>query len=135
MCSCCFCFFFFLMIRRPPRSTLFPYTTLFRSAGGRSRVRGAPAVRRAQERDGRAQRGRPCPSQRRQRVLAAQHKAVCEALACPISTVGICIAVRKPGLCVEFCPASMLHVCCYLLPRMRSSRRGSMRSSSAVHCG
>src|ERR1051325_11969652 len=27
-----FFFFFFLMIRRPPRSTLFPYTTLFRSA-------------------------------------------------------------------------------------------------------
>src|SRR5689334_24854878 len=26
------CVFFFLMIRRPPRSTLFPYTTLFRSA-------------------------------------------------------------------------------------------------------
>src|SRR6267378_5789996 len=31
-------FFFFLMIRRPPRSTLFPYTTLFRS---RSRIRAA----------------------------------------------------------------------------------------------
>src|SRR3712207_8348143 len=29
--------FFFLMIRRPPRSTLFPYTTLFRSPGGRTR--------------------------------------------------------------------------------------------------
>src|SRR6266446_7167747 len=28
--------FFFLMIRRPPRSTLFPYTTLFRSAAARS---------------------------------------------------------------------------------------------------
>src|SRR2546430_12344123 len=28
------CFFFFLMIRRPPRSTLFPYTTLFRSLFG-----------------------------------------------------------------------------------------------------
>src|SRR5688572_32119597 len=27
--------FFFLMIRRPPRSTLFPYTTLFRSIRGR----------------------------------------------------------------------------------------------------
>src|SRR3712207_8592324 len=27
------CLFFFLMIRRPPRSTLFPYTTLFRSPG------------------------------------------------------------------------------------------------------
>src|SRR5256885_15696110 len=26
-------YFFFLMIRRPPRSTLFPYTTLFRSKG------------------------------------------------------------------------------------------------------
>src|SRR2546422_7026290 len=30
-------FFFFLMIRRPPRSTLFPYTTLFRSL--RTRLR------------------------------------------------------------------------------------------------
>src|SRR5258707_15259851 len=32
--------FFFLMIRRPPRSTLFPYTTLFRSIFG-DRLRGA----------------------------------------------------------------------------------------------
>src|SRR2546422_11538833 len=32
VCSCA-PFFFFLMIRRPPRSTLFPYTTLFRSPG------------------------------------------------------------------------------------------------------
>src|SRR5258708_14692339 len=31
MCACLRLFFFFLMIRRPPRSTLFPYTTLFRS--------------------------------------------------------------------------------------------------------
>src|SRR2546430_15204060 len=30
-CFQCALFFFFLMIRRPPRSTLFPYTTLFRS--------------------------------------------------------------------------------------------------------
>src|SRR5215813_9889345 len=30
LCRCTF-LFFFLMIRRPPRSTLFPYTTLFRS--------------------------------------------------------------------------------------------------------
>src|SRR5688572_32067377 len=28
-----FSYIFFLMIRRPPRSTLFPYTTLFRSSG------------------------------------------------------------------------------------------------------
>src|SRR3712207_7783705 len=38
---------FFLMIRRPPRSTLFPYTTLFRSAGGGQRLchRGDPGDR------------------------------------------------------------------------------------------
>src|SRR3712207_8139602 len=38
--------FFFLMIRRPPRSTLFPYTTLFRSASpscGSSRSRRTPS--------------------------------------------------------------------------------------------
>src|SRR2546425_4606084 len=53
-------FFFFLMIRRPPRSTLFPYTTLFRSspspgAGGSrfsssdSPSRAGPAPRRSEE--------------------------------------------------------------------------------------
>src|SRR3954449_13636594 len=31
LCHSLVLFFFFLMIRRPPRSTLFPYTTLFRS--------------------------------------------------------------------------------------------------------
>src|SRR2546425_8596307 len=36
-------FFFFLMIRRPPRSTLFPYTTLFRSR--RARHEPAAAIR------------------------------------------------------------------------------------------
>src|SRR3712207_7350557 len=34
-------FIFFLMIRRPPRSTLFPYTTLFRSRAWRRGSRGA----------------------------------------------------------------------------------------------
>src|SRR5258705_6145922 len=34
-----FFLFFFLMIRRPPRSTLFPYTTLFRSPFARRRLR------------------------------------------------------------------------------------------------
>src|SRR2546430_12723088 len=36
----CFCLFF-LMIRRPPRSTLFPYTTLFRSPAGAAHDRPA----------------------------------------------------------------------------------------------
>src|ERR1044072_8579378 len=39
--------FFFLMIRRPPRSTLFPYTTLFRSVGAR-----AGAVQHSRQLDG-----------------------------------------------------------------------------------
>src|SRR2546426_4892278 len=37
--------FFFLMIRRPPRSTLFPYTTLFRSRLPRLRGRGVGPAR------------------------------------------------------------------------------------------
>src|SRR2546422_3904750 len=54
----CVFFFFFLMIRRPPRSTLFPYTTLFRSRqSARARVepahgRGSPLLRRAVPRRG-----------------------------------------------------------------------------------
>src|SRR3712207_9557494 len=51
---------FFLMIRRPPRSTLFPYTTLFRSAGsvapGPGRRAGGPPRRTA-----------PVPESRRRR--------------------------------------------------------------------
>src|SRR5438034_3084975 len=44
----CISFFFFLMLRRPPRSTLFPYTTLFRSAGFRTRqVTASPRARSA----------------------------------------------------------------------------------------
>src|SRR6266581_7406902 len=47
-------FFFFLMIRRPPRSTLFPYTTLFRSsspgrAGPRTRAARAAWPWRSEE--------------------------------------------------------------------------------------
>src|SRR5436309_4144240 len=37
-----FLFLFFLMIRRPPRSTLFPYTTLFRSARMRAMAMSMP---------------------------------------------------------------------------------------------
>src|SRR2546426_2604895 len=37
-------FFFFLMIRRPPRSTLFPYTTLFRSQFQADDLRELPSL-------------------------------------------------------------------------------------------
>src|SRR2546425_823095 len=50
--SCCYVLdarvFFFLMIRRPPRSTLFPYTTLFRSpprSGSCRKLGRAPATK------------------------------------------------------------------------------------------
>src|SRR2546425_614709 len=56
-------YFFFLMIRRPPRSTLFPYTTLFRSSrrhrGARRRRLVCPATGPVPDRRGAAARGRP----------------------------------------------------------------------------
>src|SRR3712207_3296408 len=61
--------FFFLMIRRPPRSTLFPYTTLFRSVWvGVQSARALSDTRRA--RSGRVRRGGSavaCRSERRSR--------------------------------------------------------------------
>src|SRR5215813_15157463 len=57
--------FFFLMIRRAPRSTLFPYTTLFRSRA-RSRRRAWPA------RPCRAGRAR-CPRDRKSTRLNSSH--------------------------------------------------------------
>src|SRR3712207_7115694 len=60
-------FFFFLMIRRPPRSTLFPYTTLFRSTPprpGPSRRRARPG-RRSRPPRGRAGAARTGPARRR----------------------------------------------------------------------
>src|SRR5256885_16637172 len=47
---------FFLMIRRPPRSTLFPYTTLFRSRRGGSRQSSARRINRKRRRPGAATR-------------------------------------------------------------------------------
>src|SRR2546427_6660628 len=46
MCVHLYFSFFFLMIRRPPRSTLFPYTTLFRSHAPRGPGHGDCVVRR-----------------------------------------------------------------------------------------
>src|SRR2546430_17128213 len=58
-------FFFFLMIRRPPRSTLFPYTTLFRSCGGARDRRGDQAGQEQgqPDQDAQADRVEPAPHQ------------------------------------------------------------------------
>src|SRR3712207_9003081 len=73
-------FFFFLMIRRPPRSTLFPYTTLFRSAatikpleltrfpcGGRTGARVGPGSA-PQKKGFRLQRSAGAPGGKRNRT-------------------------------------------------------------------
>src|SRR3712207_7306031 len=68
-------FFFFLMIRRPPRSTLFPYTTLFRSQqrhGGPlpvGRKRGPPACHGRERQDKRRQADLHFCLARRRRVV------------------------------------------------------------------
>src|SRR6266436_8001095 len=66
-----FVFFFFLMIRRPPRSTLFPYTTLFRP--GRDRSDGAG-------RDGRPRRDRRPRSEEHTSELQSRLHLVCRLL-------------------------------------------------------
>src|SRR6266478_9266832 len=75
-----FGFFFFLMIRRPPRSTLFPYTTLFRSRQPDDAVdhRAAAAGHRA--RAGRGGRGRLPRSEEHTSELQSQSKLVCRLL-------------------------------------------------------
>src|SRR2546425_4297164 len=54
------------MIRRPPRSTLFPYTTLFRSLGPPLSApgRGVAAEMRRRRRDGRLERWKVAPRRR-----------------------------------------------------------------------
>src|SRR5688572_31373085 len=73
------------MIRRPPRSTLFPYTTLFRSAGDRPGQR-AVAARRGEGRV-RVRGGRPRPlpgphprSEEHTSELQSQSNLVCRLL-------------------------------------------------------
>src|SRR6266480_1518993 len=61
--------FFFLMIRRPPRSTLFPYTTLFRSA---------PRCGPAAPARWRCRRGRRCATTRRRSCRARSEEHTSE---------------------------------------------------------
>src|SRR6266700_6040820 len=63
--------FFFLMIRRPPRSTLFPYTTLFRSAWGRGLTIG-----------GRDRTGGPLTVDRKSTRLNSSHVKISYAVFC-----------------------------------------------------
>src|SRR3989441_12527253 len=73
-------FFFFLMIRRPPRSTLFPYTTLFRShreIGGPSTLR-HPGGRCEDDQGGGPRAAAP---RRRARARSEEHTSELQSLA------------------------------------------------------
>src|SRR6267143_456257 len=79
--------FFFLMIRRPPRSTLFPYTTLFRSPSWTRttrtwRARAARSPDRARDPDRREAAPRQTVAARRRRVVPASY-ALCYSAAPP----------------------------------------------------
>src|SRR2546425_3136849 len=71
------------MIRRPPRSTLFPYTTLFRSAPDRRRVarpRGPPGPRSPSRPRSAASRGGPGRSEEHTSELQSLAYLVCRLL-------------------------------------------------------
>src|SRR5258708_13901247 len=73
------CYFFFLMIRRPPRSTLFPYTTLFRSRGDeQDRLPDCAAA--TAERTGCA--APPQPRDRKSTRLNSSHQIISYAVFC-----------------------------------------------------
>src|SRR2546422_2419249 len=77
-------FFFFLMIRRPPRSTLFPYTTLFRSHGQRD-FHAASADHLLDERCHALDRGAPFPDRlldRKSTRLNSSHGYISYAVFC-----------------------------------------------------
>src|SRR5207253_6823391 len=69
-----FCHFFFLMLPRPPRSTLFPYTTLFRSCSAR---RQAPGLSSAEDYPGQAAK-----QDRKSTRLNSSHVAISYAVFC-----------------------------------------------------
>src|SRR5207249_10534571 len=78
-------FFFFLMIRRPPRSTLFPYTTLFRSPGDRASPgrRSCPRRRRRVARRSQASSPRATPGRDRKSTrLNSSHVSISYAVFC-----------------------------------------------------
>src|SRR2546425_8922906 len=81
----CMSLFFFLMIRRPPRSTLFPYTTLFRSRLGARRARqrrpGAGPRRGAARPAGSDRGGRQRPRAAGGRVRSEEHTSELQSLA------------------------------------------------------
>src|SRR5256885_15944344 len=72
--------FFFLMIRRPPRSTLFPYTTLFRSLALRFMWRARSMEPRLQDSYGKSGCSPHCRSEEHTSELQSPCNLVCRLL-------------------------------------------------------
>src|SRR6266567_8197121 len=72
--------FFFVMIRRPSRSTLFPYTTLFRSEGRRAAAAAPGAGAVGQLRADRGRHGHRARSEEHTSELQSQSNLVCRLL-------------------------------------------------------
>src|SRR5439155_14449468 len=96
--------FYFLMIRRPPRSTLFPYTTLFRSR--------APSTTRAREPTVRSWwwTARRCPSRavhqdRKSTRLNSSHVAISYAVFCLKKKIDNVVGIT--GLSLRISPAGV----------------------------
>ena len=74
------------MIRRPPRSTLFPYTTLFRSPGEAGRVPGlrpaGPQVRAGRRPEGHRPTARGLEGDRKSTRLNSSHLVISYAVFC-----------------------------------------------------
>src|SRR2546426_5907181 len=75
-------FFFFLMIRRPPRSTLFPYTTLFRSGSCGSTGSTSRSSHWRRDRFGEPSAGRFTGRDRKSTRLNSSHLVISYAVFC-----------------------------------------------------
>src|SRR5260221_2710334 len=90
-----FIFFFFLMIRRPPRSTLFPYTTLFRSHGSlRRQDCGSGAADGGQCHDSQQKRRLGTGRDRKSTRLNSSHTVISYAVFC---------LKKKKHICTSLC--------------------------------
>src|SRR5258708_27210161 len=104
--------FFFLMIRRPPRSTLFPYTTLFRSPLGERRRRGHQNLNDSAMRPEPAQAGRR--GDRKSTRLNSSHQIISYAVFClkkknlaeSTATITRLFATAQQCCDIPGCPAS-----------------------------
>src|SRR2546430_13553611 len=96
-------FFFFLMIRRPPRSTLFPYTTLFRSLGcRRGLLLGRPLHRLGRFARILGRRGRGHQIDRKSTRLNSSHSQISYAV--------FCLKKKKQSTCKRDTPLSTSNV-------------------------